>query len=57
MKFDNPKTGEECLDVLERSIILLGLWDLQNYEFWNVFMGEKIIKKKIISELDIFFFH
>ena len=35
MKSDNPKTGEECLDVPERSVILLGLWDFQNHKFWG----------------------
>ena len=55
MKFDNPKTGEECLGVPERSTILLGLWDLQNYEFGSVFVGENFMKtKRIISQVDFF---
>ena len=57
MKLDNPKTGEECLDVPERSIILLELWDLQIYELWSVFMREKIIKKIMMPELVFFSFN
>ena len=59
MKFDNPKTGEECLDVLERSIILLGLGNLQHHEFWCVcvfLLSKKIKYRKHIPEIKFFVF-
>ena len=55
MKSDNSKTGEKHLDVPERSIMLPGLGDPQNHEFWGVFIVKKKSKKKIIPKLEIFF--
>ena len=46
MKFADPKTVEECLDVLERSIILPRLWGLQNHKFCGVFMADFFAKRE-----------
>ena len=50
MKSDNPRAGDMYFDVPDRSVIVPGLGDLQNHEFWSVFMVGKFAKKK-------FFFH
>ena len=46
MKSDNPGAGDMYFDVPDRSVIVLGLGELQNHEFWGVFMVEKFSKKK-----------
>ena len=46
MKSDNPGAGDMYFDVPDRSVIVPGLGELQNHEFWGVFMVGKISKKK-----------
>ena len=49
MKFDETKTKKNPRDVTEPSLILLGLWNLQNNEFWMVsWLKNHEIKKKIV---------
>ena len=47
MKSDNPGGGDMYFDVPDRSVIVPGLEDLQNHEFWGVFMVGKFSKKKL----------
>ena len=46
MKSDNPGAGDMYFDVPDRSVIVPGLGELQNHEFWGVFMVGKFSKKK-----------
>ena len=46
MKSDNPGAGDMYFDVPDRSVIVPGLGELQNHEFWGVCMVEKV--KKIV---------
>ena len=55
MKIDNPRTGDMHFDSPDRSVIVPGLGDLQNHQFWSFFMGEKFSKKeKNIFEVDFY---
>ena len=55
MKIDNPETGDKHFDVPDRSVIVPGLGELQNHQFWFVFKVKKQFKKKTIPEAEIFF--
>ena len=46
MKSDNPGGGDMYFDVPDRSVIVPGLGEPQNHEFWGVFMVGKFSKKK-----------
>ena len=52
MKSDNPGAGDMYFNVPDRSVIVPGLGELQNHEFWGVFMVGKFSTKK-----KLFFFH
>ena len=54
MKIDNPRVGDMHFNVPDRSVIVPGLGDLQNHQFWSFFMGKKISKKKNIFEVDFY---
>ena len=46
MKIDNPGAGDMYFDGPDRTVIVLGLGELQNHQFWGAFMDEKFAKKK-----------
>ena len=54
MKIDNPRVGDMHFDGPDRSIIVPVLGELQNHQFWSVFMGEKFSKKKHFFEVDFY---
>ena len=55
MKIDSPRIGNMHFDVPDRSVIVPGLGDIQNHQFWSVFMGEKFSpQKNIIFEVDFY---
>ena len=47
MKSDNPGAGDMYFDVPDRSVIVPGLGELQNHEFWGDFIVGKLKTKKI----------
>ena len=46
MKSDNPGAGDMYFDVPDRSVIVPGLGELQNHEFWAVFIVGKFPPEK-----------
>ena len=56
IKSDNPGAGDMYFNVLDRSVIVLGLGELQNHEFWGVFMVGKFSKKKKLFFHDFLMF-
>ena len=56
MKSDNPGAGDMYFDVPDRSVIVPGLGELQNHEFWSVFIVGKFSKKKTFFFNDFLMF-
>ena len=54
MKSDNPGGGDMYFDVPDRFVIVPGLGERQNHEFWGVFTVGKFSKKKVVFFFLIF---